>query len=67
MKDLLGAYAPLLGAPIKTVAWLPMWCDTPRVTASLEKQNFSFSGGLLLVSESDQQVCLTREARAPTP
>lgn len=49
----------MLGAPIKTVAWLPMWCDTPGVVANLEKQSFSFSGGVLLVSESDQQVCLT--------
>ncbi len=52
-------YLPLLGKPIRTVAWLPIACDTSGVVGVRDAAHLTFSGGSLVVAEDGAQVFLT--------
>ena len=53
------AYLPILAAPVRTVAWYPLWCDTPDLAAELMKPALCYSGGALILSENGNRVFLT--------
>lgn len=52
-------YEPLLGQPIRAIAWLPLNCDTPGVVADRDAPHLTFSGGAVIVAETGAQVFLT--------
>ncbi|EGF93490.1 hypothetical protein ABI_19300 [Asticcacaulis biprosthecium C19] len=53
------AYAPLLGAELGALAWLPITADTPDVVANLGASAFVFSGAVLIVPINGSQLHLT--------
>lgn len=53
------AYRPLIGHPVRALAWLPITCDTPGVVGDLDLPHFSFSGAVHMVSENGSAVFLT--------
>lgn len=54
MDEWQAAYACILGETVSTLAWCPIWCDTPDVVAELTRSQLSFSGGALIVCDPDQ-------------
>ncbi|HVZ30383.1 MAG TPA: hypothetical protein VG839_08315 [Asticcacaulis sp.] len=59
MEHWRAIYAPALSASIRTIAWYPLWCDTPRLVSDLAQASFCYSGGALLAFDNGAEVFLT--------
>lgn len=62
MEEWQAAYARILGETVSTLAWCPIWCDTPDVVAELNRSQLSFSGGALIVCETNQLFLTWKQA-----